>query len=150
MMTKSAKLRVHNAKVQARNETHQAHSSGKAQVHNKAKKLQKMLASLMYGPPPPPHSAILNNYLQISVTSFLSKFPTFTLGKSWLPILYGRGEATLAPLTPGHPSLEAHPSLNRLEIALSETGEGIYFFQFFYTSHNTPKQVPVLFKKNKK
>jgi hypothetical protein len=60
------------------------------------------------------------------VTSFLSKFPTFSLGKSWMSLLYGHSEATLAPITPGHPSVESHSSLNHLEIALSETGEATF------------------------
>lgn len=40
-----------------------------------------------------------------------------------MPILYGRGEANLAPVAAGHPSVEAHPSLNRLEVALAPNGE---------------------------
>ena len=93
-------------------------------IKHKARNLASLLAKLMYA------SDFLawkiensNLYLQISPPSFAGKFPNFKLSKSWLPILYGHSGANLAPVAGGHPTLESHPSLNGLEVALAENGE---------------------------
>eukprot|EP00026_Physarum_polycephalum_P000009 Phypoly_transcript_00009.p1 GENE.Phypoly_transcript_00009~~Phypoly_transcript_00009.p1 ORF type:complete len:3931 (-),score=966.04 Phypoly_transcript_00009:22-11814(-) len=60
--------------------------------------------------------------IDTSAPAFAGKFGNLSLGTSWLHILYGRGQANLAPVTGNH-TRESHPSLGNIHVSLADNGD---------------------------